>query len=109
MKALELLKTNRTVAERSEGYVKAIKRDIQKEQIDVLIEKTEKIQDEITELTDFTLESDANRGLSSMTKEQCKNRFKRIIQLEFELTLNEIELSCKQKSFNTYFGDGTAV
>lgn len=103
MKALELLKTNKTVAERAENYTNSMKRNIQRDVIDSLIAKKEKIEDQLFELSNFTLDTNLNAGLRSMTKEDCESRFKKIIDLEFELELLNKELEIKQNSFDKYF------
>lgn len=104
MKAQELLKTNKTVAERAENYATSMKRNIQRDVIDALIAKKEKMEDELFELTNFTLDTNINQGIRQMTKETCEERFKRIIQLEYEQKLLEMELKVKQESFDKYFG-----
>ena len=103
MKALELLKSNKTVAERAENYATSVKRNIQRDVIDRLVAKKEEIEDELFELTNFNLETDANRGYQAMTKEAVEQRFKKIIDLEYKLKLVELELKTKQESFDKYF------
>lgn len=105
MKALELLKTNKTVAERAENYASSMKRNIQRDVIDSLVSKKEKIEDQLFELSNFTLNTDMNSGLKMMTKEDCEARFKKIIDLEYELELTSRELEIKQASFDKYFTD----
>lgn len=101
--ALSLMSQNKSVKDRAEAYVISVKRDIQKKVIDTLVEQKEKLADELFELTNFTLETNHNAGIQSMTKEVCENRFKRIIDVEFELTLIDRELEIKQASFDKYF------
>jgi hypothetical protein len=103
MKALELLKSNKSVAERAENYATSVKRNIQRDVIDQLVAKKEGIEDELFELTNFNLETDANRGYQAMTKEAVEQRFKKIIDLEYRLKLVELELKTKQESFDKYF------
>lgn len=103
-KAIDLLKSNKSVSERAESYYTSIKRDIQRDVVDELTKRKEKIEDDLFELKDFSLETDVNKGNVRMTKEDCKSRFMRIIDLEFELTLIEQELKIKSESFNKYFG-----
>lgn len=105
IKALNLMKANKSVDERSDAYVVSIERDLRKEMIDTLIERQEKIDDQMFELTNFTLDTDANKGLAQMSKEDCKTRFKKIINLEYEATLIAAELKIKQASFDKYFKD----
>lgn len=105
MKALELLKTNKTVAERAENYVTSVKRNIQRDVIDTLTATKEAYEDELFELTNFSLETDMNMGRKEMTKNDVENRFKRIIDIEYKLKLVTLELNTKQESFNKYFGN----
>jgi hypothetical protein len=104
-KALELLKSNKTVAERAENYATAVKRNIQRDVIDTLTAKKEAIEDQLFELTNFNLETDVNRGYQVMTKDAVEARFKKIIDLEYTLKLVALELATKQESFDKYFGD----
>jgi archaellum component FlaC len=104
MKALELLKTNTGVAERAENYVSSVKRNIQRDVIDALTAKKEKIDDELFELKNFSLETDANKGVIEMKREDVEKRFRKIIDLEYELKLVSLELTAKQESFEKYFG-----
>lgn len=106
MKALELLKSNKSVSERAENYVTSVKRNIQRDVIDTLTAKKESIEDELFELTNFNLETNLNSGIQAMTKESVEARFKKIIDLEYKLKLTELELKTKSESFNKYFGDG---
>jgi hypothetical protein len=105
-KALELLKFNKTLAERAENYATAVKRNIQRDVIDTLIAKKEAIEDELFELTNFNLETDVNKGYQAMTKDSVEARFKKVIDLEYKLKLITLELVVKQESFDKYFGDG---
>jgi len=112
VKALSLLKANKSVKERAENYLTFIKRELQREILDLLIIKKEKIESELFELTNFTLDTNLNSGLSRMTNEDCKSRFKKIIEAEYDLTLIDLELKAKQASFNKYFsldGEGDFV
>jgi len=104
MKALELLKTHTGVAERAENYVSSVKRNIQRDVIDALTAKKEKIDDELFELKNFSLETDANKGVIEMKREDVEKRFRKIIDLEYELKLVNLELTAKQESFEKYFG-----
>jgi hypothetical protein len=104
-KALDLLKSNKTVSERAENYIVSVKRNIQRDVIDSLTAKKEAMEDELFELTNFNLETDMNKGFQQMTKESVEARFKKIIDLEYKLKLTDLELSAKQTSFNKYFED----
>ena len=106
MKALEMLKSNKTVAERAENYITSVKRNIQRDVIDQLISKKEAMEDELFELSTFNMETDMNKGFQAMTKETVEARFKKIIDLEYKLKLITLELTTKQESFDKYFGNG---
>ena len=102
-KALTLLETNKTVKERAGKYVERIKKSISLEVIDTLKEKIEKIDDQIFDLENFSLETNLNKGLKQLTKEDCENRFKEIINLEYKKKLLSLELEAKTQAFNKYF------
>lgn len=109
MKALDLLKANKTVEERAQAYVTSVKRNIKTDVIDALTKKKEKIEDELFELTNFTLDTNVNKGLNQMTKEDVETRFKKIIDLEYQLTLVDMEIKVKSASFDKYFGETAQV
>lgn len=104
VKALDLLKSNKSVESRAESYAASVKRNIQRDVIDVLVAKKEAIEDQLFELTNFNLETDVNRGYQAMTKDAVEKRFTKIIDLEYELKLVGLELTAKQESFDKYFG-----
>jgi AraC-like DNA-binding protein len=105
MLAYDLLSTNKTVKERAATYASSMKRNLQKQILDALVEKKEKLEDELFDLKNFTLDTNLNAGLRQMTKEDCEKRFTKIIDNEYELELISAELAIKQKSFNKYFSD----
>ncbi len=105
VKALDLLKSNKTVSERAENYIVSVKRNIQRDVIDALTSRKEAMEDELFELTNFNLETDVNKGYQQMTKESVEQRFKKIIDIEYKLKLVSLELTAKQESFDKYFGD----
>lgn len=101
--ALEMLGKNKTVAQRAESYVGSIKRNIQRDVIDNLIARKEKLEEEKFELSDFTLDTNINSGHRRMTAEDCEKRFKRLIDVDYELALLDIEIKVKQASYDKYF------
>jgi len=102
-KALDLLKSNKSVSERAENYIISVKRNLQRDVIDALVQKKESMEDELFELTNFTLETNVNNGVQAMTKETIEARFKKVIDLEYKLKLITLELATKQESFDKYF------
>lgn len=101
--ALEMLGKNKTVAQRAESYVGSIKRNIQRDVLDSLTVRKEKLEEEKFELSDFTLDTNLNAGHRKMTSEDCEKRFKRLIDIDYELALLEIELRVKQAAYDKYF------
>lgn len=102
---MALLMNNKAVGERAESYYTSIKRSTQRDVIDALQAKKEAFEDKLFELKDFTLDTDKNKGMHRMTKEDCEARFKEIIETEYKLELLTRELEIKSASFNKYFGD----
>lgn len=106
-KALELLKQSKSVAQRAAQYVTSVKRDIQRDVLDALTKKKEALDDELFDLSNFSLETDMNAGRKQMTKDDVLVRFKRMIQIEYELKLITMELEVKQTAFNAYFDEAS--
>ena len=103
MKALEILEKNQSTKERASEYLKSIKRNLQKKVIDSLEEKIEAIEDKIYGLLDMSLNTDLNKGVKTVTRDQAEARFSEVIELEYELELLNRELEIKRKSFDNYF------
>lgn len=105
MKAEALLKTNKSTADRAANYATSVKRNIQRTILDDLVAQKESIDDQLFELTDFTLDTDLNKGLAKVTRYEVGERFTKIINLKYELKLLTLELDAKQEAFNEYFED----
>lgn len=103
MKALQILEKNQSTKERASEYLKSIKRNLQKKVIDSLEEKIEAIEDKIYGLLDMSLNTDLNKGVKTVTRDQAEARFSEVIELEYELELLNRELEIKRKSFDNYF------
>lgn len=105
MKALEIMKTSSNTEQRAETYVGTIKRNLQKSILDPLIDKKEKLDDAVTSLLDFSLQTDINKGVAMVTREEAEDRFAKVLQKEYELVLLNLEIKAKQTSFDKYFTD----
>lgn len=103
MKALDLLKTAKSVEARADKYAARIKSSLNIEMILPLKEKIEKIDDEIFDLENFSLDTNLNKGQKLMTKEDCEERFRKIINLNYQKEMLTLELKAKEKAFNTLF------
>lgn len=104
-KALELLTSNKTVKERAVVYSDRIKTTLNNKIIVSLEEKIENIEDKIFDLENFSLETNVNKGLKQLTKEDCQERFEQIIELSYEKDLLQAELDSKKATFIAYFGE----
>ena len=103
-KALTLLESNKSVKEIAGSYLSSIKRNLQASVIDNLKTKIDTLTDRRFSLQNFNLTTNLNNGVVAMSREECEKRFKDLIDLEYELSLTEMELKIKTKSFNEYFG-----
>jgi AraC-like DNA-binding protein len=103
MKALAILEQNQPIKERASEFIKSIKRNIKKDVIDELESTIEKLEDKLFSLSDMTVATDVNQGVIGITRDQAEQRFKDIIDTEYELSLVQAELKIKKKSFAKYF------
>jgi hypothetical protein len=102
-KALEMLKKSKSVSERAEAFIGGIQRDIRDEKITTLERKIEKLKEKEFELSDFALETDANRGMRRMTQDDCKNRFSELMETKYEIKMLELELKLKTEIYSELF------
>lgn len=109
MKALTLLEKNKSVKERSESYVKSIKRSIFRNEIEKIQDKIDKLNEKNFDLENFSLDTNLNAGLKQMTKEDCEARFVELINNRFEIEMLTLELESKTKIFTEYFGEETST
>lgn len=103
--AFSMLQQTKSVADRAISFHESIRRNIQRDVIDKLISDKDELEDKIFKLTDFSLVTDVNKGTSAVTREEAEERFKDLIQAEYDLQLLELEIKAKTDSFNKYFGD----
>jgi len=104
-KAALLLKNLPNLEQRAEKFAETVKRNLQKNLIDVLITKKENLEDTIDSKLDFSLNVDFNKGMSGITRENAEQRFAEVIDLRYRLELVSQELAIKQDIFNDYFAD----
>lgn len=102
-KAQQLLSSVKPVNERAEKYAERIKKSLSIKIIDGLQERIEKLDDKIFDLENFSLETDLNKGMKQLTKEDCEKRFEQIIELKFEKFLLDRELLVKKSAFDELF------
>lgn len=98
-----LLAKNTSNKELVNQYADSLECDVQFETLEPLYAKERKFKSEKFELEQFRLETDMNRGITAMTYEQCKTNVRRLIQIEFELSLIRKEIEYKQIAYNKLF------
>lgn len=103
MKALDLLKANKTLQERATEVMPRVKRDAEQLFIEFLERKIDTLKDQIADLSNFSLKTNLNEGQMGVTIEEAKKKFVMIMELEYQLKLAEKELEIKKEIFNTYF------
>jgi len=104
-KALTIMQKASNVQERAEKFEGTIARNLKKKILDPLVDRKEQLEDKIASLLDFSLDTNLNKGVIPVTREQCESRFAEVISLEYELKLLILELEAKTKTFDSYFGE----
>jgi hypothetical protein len=105
MKALEIMKKQSSVEERASQYFASVRRDIMRSVIDPVMTKIDRLKDDIIELKNFSLDTDINKGINAISKDEVTRRFALIVEKEYLLELAKKELEIKMKSFGIYFGE----
>lgn len=105
MEAKDLLLKSSAPEEVAEQFAIAAKRYVEEKVIQPLESKLAEQKERLFDLKRINIESDKNRGIEAITMDQCKERFVKIINLEYEITLTELELKQKKASYEKYFDD----
>jgi hypothetical protein len=103
MKALDLLKKVSSVEERADSIIAAVSRDVNQREIEPLLRKKERLEDEIADLENMNLSTDLNKGQLALTKEEVIKRFQLLVSKKYELQLTNKELEVKTQIYNDYF------
>ena len=80
-KALNLLQSNKTLAQRATEVIERIKKDTEITFIDLLQRKIDNLSDQIADLSNFSLETNLNKGQMALSIEDSKKRFVTIMEL----------------------------
>jgi hypothetical protein len=102
-KVLQMLSKGTTLSEKAKNIAENAKETLQKEILDELKAKIRKNENEIFDLEDMPLESDANKSIQALSRNEIESNLKRIINLKFEKRMLELELFEKQKAFDELF------
>lgn len=101
--ALKIMQENKSVEDRSLSFIVSVERSIMREIIDPLIIKKEKLEQQILDLKDFSLDTDINKGRQRVTAEDCEKRFKAIFKAEYDLELLNLEIDSMKGIYDKYF------
>lgn len=104
-KITNLLKNSKSVSDRAEKYGERIATSLKIKILNTLEEKIEKIDDEIFDLENISLDVNINKGQKAFTKEEIEERFEKIINLNFERDVLQAELDSKKKAYDNYFSE----
>lgn len=105
MKALKIMQESTSVINRAGEYATTIHRHLKRSIIDALTDEKDKLVDEISSQLDFSLQTDLNRGVQPLTRDECEKRFNRVQELEYQLVLLNLEIAAKERIFAKYFAD----
>lgn len=64
-----------------------------------------KLDDEIFDLENISLETDKNADQTGLTQTDIENRFKQIIEKNYQKDLLEAKLKSYEKAYNRYFSE----
>lgn len=90
-----ILANNVTLGDRARSFHDSVKEDLELE-MKSLRDKKRKIEDEIHDKLDFSLETNHNAGVVALTREDVCNRFKEVMNLRYKLVQIELELKVKE-------------
>ena len=102
-RAESLLLSGQKVSERASKYAERVAKSLELKLITSLEEEIEEKNDKILDLENFSLETDLNKGIKPLTKEEVEANFKTIIELTFERDLLEAKLNSYKKAYDYYF------
>lgn len=104
-KAESLMLQTQSTTERSSRYFERIKKSLYLSMIVSKEEAIEKIEDQILDLENMSLETNRNKGIKEFTKEEIEFRFKEILNKSTSIILLKMELKALKDEFIKYFGD----
>lgn len=104
-KVLGLLKSTPSVELKSADYEKRMKNDLYNEMIRPLEDGISKLENEITDALDFTLNVDVNKGLLPVDRPTIQARVKKAIELKYRKGVQELELQLLGNAFDELFGE----
>jgi hypothetical protein len=102
-KVLQMLSKGTTLSEKAKNIAENAKETLQKEILDELKAKIRKNENQTFDLENMPLETDANRNIQALSRDEIESNLGKIINLKFEKKILELELFEKQKAFDELF------
>ncbi len=102
-KALDLLKSNKTLSERAADLLPSVEREVKQKFIIDLKSKIEGVEDRLADAKLINLKTNLNEGQTAHSREECKERLMLILELEYQLVILKRELKIKTRLYLDYF------
>lgn len=104
--AFNLMSTRTSVKEKATHYSKRIGQSIKTTVLDKLEELIAVKKDRIVYLEQsISLETDKNRDIHALSKEDIQRNLEEVMDLEVEISVLEQKLTIKEKAYARYFKD----
>ena len=104
-KVLDLLKNTPSVEAKSVAYEARVKGNLYKLRIQPILDKIREIETQIEDQLDFSLDTDLNRGISAISRPEVEKRLDTVINLKYQLGVQEMELKLTEAGFNDLFDE----
>ena len=102
-KVLGILRSTPSVELKSSDYEKRIKADLYDEMIRPLEDIVRKLENEITDALDMSLNTDVNKQVFAPDRPTIQARIKKAIQLKYQKGVTELELQLIGNAFDELF------
>jgi len=102
-KVLGILRSTPSVELKSSDYEKRIRTDLYEEMIRPLEDGVRKLENEITDALDMSLNTDMNKGVIAPDRPTIQARIKKAIQLKYQKGVLELELQLLGNAFDELF------
>lgn len=107
-KVMSLLKSAPSVEAKATAYEKRIRENLEKEMIQPLKDKISRLETQIEDQLDFSLDTDLNKGVEKISRPEVEARVRKAIELKYDKSIIELELKLNQEAFNELFSDEEA-
>ena len=91
------------IKDRAKSFNESIKDHLKTNILDPCRSKITTLEDEKFELSNFTMDTNLNSGNLAVTREDTKKRYERIMRINHELKLLNLELESYQETYNEWF------